>query len=446
MRHSPMVVAAASFLSIGSPQARAQALGSTPADIVGKGLYAPGAALLGRFSSGATLFEALSPSCVSADDYKKTDRSDHYYEKTGDFYSYVQVQTKLDATLEGNRTMGVTLSTLYEASSQVSYAVRGLSLDVVSYRKALVLSQDCVNAAPLSAAMLLEFRQLPAPVPSPESRGSWDRYELFLKKYGSHFVTSAYTGSRLQSYTFSKESSSYSRTDLTARACADVEGTTPWGKASVDACAAASSGTRTKAQSYDMSSKLNLLGGTTATRSKLSNQRTPELVEQFLNEADSADEAIAYEVAPIWALFNARFPDGADRDRSANLEAYLDGFFNYGCDPRQDGKTVLRRFVQTGSSPAAYECQRPANGCQSSDDCHIGGAFASQCYCYGSSCIDTTPADNGNATVRHEKAGSTWEGPNKSCYYKPGVTCGCDGSGTKWKTLWRRGLGDAAAP
>jgi hypothetical protein len=44
--------------------------------------------------------------------------------------------------------------------------------------------------------MMREFEALPARVPNPEQRGSWDRYELFLKKYGSHLVTTAYAGSR----------------------------------------------------------------------------------------------------------------------------------------------------------------------------------------------------------------------------------------------------------
>lgn len=443
MHRFALVVSA--LLSIASsPLGAGDAVGG-PAAILGKGIYAPGTAMLGRLSSGTTLFEALSPSCVSTEDYKKTDRTDDFFDQTDAFYTYVQVQTKLDASLKGSRTMGATLSALYVQSSEASYAVRGLSLDVASYRTELALSQDCVNSAPLSAEMMSDLNALPAKVPSPEQRGSWDRYEIFLKKYGSHFVNTAYTGSRMQSYTFSKETSEYDRAKLTARACADVEGTTPWGKAAVNVCSGINEETRKSSQSMDMSSMLNLLGGTTVTRSKLSNERTPELVEQFLNEAEQADEAIGYKVAPIWALFNARFPDGENRDRSANLEAYFNGFFNYGCEPVQDGTTVLRRFVLTGSSPADYECQRPTDGCQTSDDCHIGGAFASQCYCYGNSCIDTA-TDGVRAVVRHSQKGSTWEGVNNSCHYKAGVTCGCDGSGKKWKALWKRGFGEATTP
>merc|ERR1712226_619324 len=85
------------------------------------------------------------------------------------------------------------------------------------------------------------------------------------------------------------------------------------------------------------------------------------------------------------------------------------------------------------SNPSAdiktYQCEAAKTGCYHDSDCHIGGAIASQCYCYGASCIDTgdevSGTDMRRSKVRGNKSGKTKSGVNNACTYHIGVTCRC---------------------
>jgi hypothetical protein len=239
---------------------------------------------------------------------------------------------------------------------------------------------------------------------------------------------------------YSNESEHLEQKQLTASLCLAAEGPIPWGepgdhKAAFNGCSSEKEGKRLETELFQVDVRSHYLGGSRETRNALiALGLSPERLKAFLDEATQSSRPVRVEFRPIWDLLKTRAENSEDRRRALNLEAYFAGFRGYPCDYRKAKETVLQRFAPApagADTESPFICERPCDGCQNDDDCHLGGA-GSVCYCYGDSCINTI---DGRPEVQYGQTGSYNQGINNSCGYDF-LSCSCDGSGTKWKTTW----------
>ena len=133
-----------------------------------------------------------------------------------------------------------------------------------------------------------------------------------------------------------------------------------------------------------------------------------------------------------------------------NLQAAYEGWIAVGCPPEQDHRGIgalyqgMQIADKTGQGLNIYQCWVDKTGCRSNNDCKIGRGEA-QCYCEGSSCIDSgalaVPPDLRRNTVRGRRRGGYREGVNGSCRLRG--TCSCDPGwtgGERVRYLYRQGV------
>ena len=402
---------------------------------IGDGFFLPERDFYGFLSHGVSVFANLPDSCASVVDEPKNSQKSTFYEHSKSFYQHVSVSTGLSASLEGPFTMGTTLSIASDSIASLQTNVSGLSLDVYATKDYAVLSQDCVNSQKLSPELLLDLKSLPSQIQTPEQKSSWVSYDTFLRKYGSHIVSEVHRGSRLLQWTFSRTSDQYSQKDLTTRACIDAAKIpTQAGLLGIKPCGNYSNDKIQEAMSMTASNKLVLKGGNPDTRSKLNDARTPELIQQFLREAQTDPGAIKYRFLPVWDILKVHFTGGIDQsnfNRAMMLEQYYRGFLDFGCEFQQANGLTLRKF-QYKSTPKdpVFTCTLEHVGCHSDDDCHVRYDVGPT-YCYGRTCVQAEEVKDAGSKQREKlsilmnREGHHDEPPNTSCYYEVGIKARC---------------------
>lgn len=367
-------------------------VGLASADLgpLGQGFYLPAKDILGDYEAGEVIFRTIPPSCVEAVGRPVTRQERSFFKSSESFYRYVSTKTGVSATLKGSFTMGTTLDVVSQAVTGNSHQASGLTIDIVSIKDARIVSSYCQNTLPFSERFLADFLKLPVRIKNPNSKNDWRSYNSFLQKYGSHIVKEIYNGSRIQQWNFASSSEGYSERDFNVRACLDLSSNS--GSMKIDSCTNHSKKEKERVEKMTMSDLLVVKGGTAATRAKLRNERTAELIEKFMLEAQSSPGRILYKWTAIWDLLKTRFIGKGNDDqlsRVLNIEAYYEGVLDYGCTLSSKNNVDLRWLEQNKQSKLPdFSCMLAALGCRSSHDCHIGGA-GSVCYCYGSSCVDT---------------------------------------------------------
>ena len=344
--------------------------------------------MLGEFSKGASIFENIAKECVSVEPRPETRQVTTYFKSTETFYEYLSTKTGISAKYQGEFTMKTTLKATTKSISGGTLRVSGLTYDIYALKESMVFSQHCINTLPLSKAFLDDFQKLPAKIADPNNKNDWLPYDTFLTTYGSHIVTEINRGSRLRQWTFASSTEKYSERDFNVRACVDLSDDT--GSLDVNACTDITSEEKESVKKMTMSDTLVLKGGTSETRAKLREKRSAEDIQEFMKEAETSPGNVLYKFTSVWQILKERYLGTNDDDlaRSLNLEAYYSAVLDFGCTSSKDGSVSLRWMEQNSASKIPeFSCKIAALGCQSDNDCHIGGA-GSVCYCYGSSCVD----------------------------------------------------------
>ena len=419
--------------------------GDSDTQELGKGVYLRKINLLNDFQEKqASVFESFPSTCFLKKDLHSTGSFFDYYESTKDFYSKVGMEAGLDASLQSSFTLGVTLSSVAQQVQSKESKASGMSLNVRALTKKILVDKDCLDAtANLSHNLIKDLEKLPKKVEKPWRKNSWRGYDVFLKKYGSHVVTSVNRGASIRQTTFAKSSKSYSQRDFQVRSCVSFAGPTAAGKVGVEACANFSKGERSAASHMNTEDKLVIRGGKTETRSALRTKRTEELIEKFLREANESDAGVEHTFRSIWNILQSRFlfKPGSEANyiKAVNLQYYYLGFLNYGCSFKKGRGIHMQKFDYTKSSSEKspeFECSLAAEGCHTDDDCHYKFIW---CSCYGRSCVrykkveQETGVSKITVHANHDKDWG-WHG----CDWKvAGSYCDCynDRRGTR-KVVW----------
>ena len=288
---------------------------------------------------------------------RRTKNDQSFYESTESFYRSMAVTSSISLSLKGKFTMEVTLSSASNSVSSGSVDVAGSSINVYALKDYYQISKNCLNNAQFSKEFEKDFGRLPADIKDPSKRSHWVDYHTFLKKYGSHVLTTVDRGSRMVQWTFAKKTEKYSEEEFTLKACIDLaQVPTQAGLLNVNACGNYSKEEIQRASRMNTKKQLTLLGGTAETTSELQQTRTPELIAQFLREAETHPSPAIYKFQSIWRVLRGRFigERNASFVRALNLEAYYEGMLDFGCEHQAHGSVVLRKFIRTSTGQLPY--------------------------------------------------------------------------------------------
>ena len=397
---------------------------------LGKGFFLPKEEIGAPRLGGRSIFKDISDSCFRKTDESSTTNDRTLFQDTETFYRSLATDSSLSVELEGKYTMGATLNAKTKSMSRGEVDVTGTSIDIWNHVSTAIIEKDCIAGSQiqLSDDFMLNLNALPN-ITKPERETSWVLYHDFLTDYGSHVVTQTYYGSSLKHWTFSRKDKKYTQEQINLKSCVDFEGPTNVGQLNVTACAGVTHEQVKKVMNLEMSSNLELHGGSDETRNQLQ-QKGPstELITKFLNEGRKLESPVKYKYTPIWDILRWKY--SADpRDRryaiALNLEQYYMGFLDFGCSllPPSGEGLLLRRFKFSLFSSELiphYVCELEKEGCHSDNDCQAGWFFHS--FCSGPTCVEHVPASPStkadSAKIRKESKGYDTEGINQSCYYQ----------------------------
>ena len=334
----------------------------------------------------------------------------------------------------------------------------------------LVQSEDCFGLSVLSDDFINHFKALPLPDSNPND-SVWDDYRMFFSSFGSHYLSSLDYGSRFQIWQSSTSASSDISTNLKAKACAKVEGTTPIAQGGASGCAAYNEATRKKALTEETREDQFIRGGTESARKALLNLVSVKTMADFIDTAPASEEPIAWTFTPIWETlqnqYRLRCEEGKNKaecdnyQRAMNLQAVYEGRGAWECETRysgngdNNGRNILLgglrkapRDKSDKTGVAGWECRQAKIGCNTDDDCHyiVGKIVAN---CYGPTCFEhrIIPGTNKWLTVVRADRDPTKtkdQGSNNSCYVKGGKgLCQKDwqgGENERERTIWSQGF------
>ena len=409
---------------------------------VGQSFYLPNHDLnSASLQGGFPIFESLQEECFKQSNEHTVDSNTAYYENTATFYNSLSSTFSLSADLENDFTMGATLDGSTNSISGSSRTVKGLTLQVYSRASKDYLISTCSHHGTLSSSVSQDFEKLSPTIKKPWIDAEWAPYDVFLKKYGSHFVTQVYYGSALYQHCFSDSSQSYTQREYSIKACVDFAGPTEAGKLNISACAGLTSNEIDSVSSLAISSRLVIRGGTDDTRAELYTSRTNEKIEKFLKEASKTHQPIQYRFEAIWTLLKAKYINTEHFPKALNLEAYYKGYKGYQCSYQAQAGVELQKFNYNDQSTADYpifHCIIPPQGCQVDDDCHYRDAF--WCECRGSSCLRHYQTTTNTGKTRKYAAPFTESGWGWQGCARHGFTCSCDDRNWNWLEVWRQSL------
>ena len=413
---------------------------------LGKAYFLPDEDIYIPTKAGRAIFKELPEQCFLKKTVGETHRYNVDFTNTRSFYNTVSSDSGISINLKGMYTMGFTLGIKTKSVSSGSVDVRGRYTDIYNRVSSGFLNPDCYKGIydSLTDNILKSIDSLPLTVNKPEVSTSWRKYYDFLKAYGSHIVIRTYFGSRIKQYTFSKMEKQFSKEQLDIRACFDFEGPTKVGKINTSDCFGITKEQVDAVKNLEISSVIDIRGGSDATRNQLQSERSEELITNLLNEARAYNETpIDYTYQEIWDFLRPVFEDDPTRyAKIVNMEQYFMGFLDFGCTLLEGGGLKLRRFELSKHSTTEnpdYECVLERNGCHSDDDCHKGAFF--KAFCYGSTCVEHYNPPFGfkaeGAGIRKDKHGGDTEGVNQSCFYQDIPIDGkCDFDRFHDKIIW----------
>ena len=316
----------------------------------------------------------------------------------------------------------------------------GAGLELTATKESYSLKKDCLMQLQFNKEFLLDLRKLPINISEPHLERSWMAYDVFIKKFGSHYKTGVLIGKQISNFVFVKQIPDYNEYYLGAAACAKVR------LASLSECERYSESDYQHIKLVDFSNNFRVLGGTAAERQNfMLNSPNTTMVVEFL-KSNSSNEVLGYTMEPIWELLIYKFVGSKEFIIAINMLQYFNGFLAKDCRYKEVNTVPVKRFVKVSdeSGVPEYECQVADTGCRDDSDCQLlASSFWSHCYCGGSTCIvddSYTSAELGKIPDRKARivpVGSTYEGENLSCNYNIGPYCSCDKvSLDTWVKAW----------
>ncbi|BDA51608.1 probable DELTA-alicitoxin-Pse2b at C-terminar half [Coccomyxa sp. Obi] len=402
--------------------------------VLGRAYYLKLVNVFDNLPVGKALFNTDVAACLVTLPANRANGYVKFLKTSNEFYDFVSTQTSISASAP---TVKVTAEASYgrlqtSRNDRTSYT----SLTYTSNND-YSLDLDCISAGSgsnyFSKDFLTNLDNLPLDITDPAVGSSWNAYEIFFQKFGSHYVYSLTTGGLINAWATSESSKSYSQSDFAAKACATAEGPDPLVNKSISGCAGVTATSRSASSSFEMNTQVYVRGGSPATQAALVSSKgafTDALIDQFFAEAKTSDAPIDYQWAPIHELIQQSFQtDDARYNKGRNLQAYYEGYIASGCTKDEKNGIVLRRFSKVdGGTLKTYQCERACQGCRSNDDCHSHNGYPFACYCEGRSCV---VANGDYSTIKESPNNSPYEDPeNASCQYKP-FNCKCDRGDTE---------------
>lgn len=261
-------------------------------------------------------------------------RGFRFYKNTQEFYSAVGTEAGLDASVQSKFTLGFTLRQASNTVSEATSAVAGSSLVIMaSYRQDTVDKSCLLDGKQFDESFLGNFQRLPTTISEPWDFNSWKSYDMFLKQYGSHIVTSTVLGSSINQEVFAESSKSYHKRDFQVKGCLSLAGPIQGAVLGLSACAGIKKEEISRVSTMSFTDDLVIRGGTSKTRNKLLENRSPDLIERFMNEAKTTNTAIQFRLTSVWDILERLYAgrNGENYARALNLGYYYLGFLNYGC-------------------------------------------------------------------------------------------------------------------
>ena len=408
---------------------------------LGGSFYLPNTDIDDPGSNGIKIFKPFSKVCFKEiPKIRKTQESKHEYSNLQEFYSSVATDTGVDGKLTGKYTMGLTLNMKTSRLSLGSIDVKGSSIEIATHIKEVFLDENCYgrSVVEFSDDFLKTLDSLSPVIHKPWLSESWEKYGLFLKQFGSHFIVRILLGASVRQWTFAKSFLKYTARQMVVKTCFDVNGS----DLELGTCVGVTKEEYEKYKDISTSNYVVVRGGKDETRSKFQTNKTRGLLKQLLNEGRTLSSPISFKYKPVWDVLMIKFRNNTRRYAIAsNLKQYYYGLRDFGCTFQKNGNTKMRSFdyrVRKITQPI-FQCFLINKGCHSNSDCHIGGA-GTVTYCYGSSCYDyKSPTFGNKATnviIRWSKKGSYNEGINNSCDYKVGVAGACDYNYYGGSVIW----------
>ena len=349
--------------------------------------------LLDQMFDGSTIFAKLPEHCYQTYDISSLGKFQQSYSNTKQLYQSTIREAELSLSMAKDFTLGATLDGITKSVSETKREVSGMSLNIFSLTKRHLIKKDCMNEGSLVQHLKEAYESLPKSINQPWLPREWQPYQNFLKRYGSHIVVSMDYGASIYQYAFGETSSRYSEREFTVKACISLAGSPIVQKIldlQIKMCANITQDEINRVQHTYMTSTLVIKGGKASTRAALQKNRTEELIEQFLLEAQATDQPVKYKFVPIWEVLQQFYIGEENFVQAINLEAYYKGYLNFDCSyQKADSGTILRQFIFAPESTENYpifQCVIPIQGCHSDDDCHFH-LTPYWCSCNGDSCI-----------------------------------------------------------
>ena len=362
--------------------------------ILGKAIYVPKEDLLGSIPNGISFFEEVEDSCQRTLRIATTEKDQTFYRNTADFYKSVATETNLKAGYEGAFSLGLTLDVTTKSLSKSSRDVSGTSISLATKSFIQQFKPYCLYRSSLSSLVAVDFAALPTQIKNPWYKSSWRHYQHFLETHGSHVITAVTFGSSINQYAFADAKYSYTQKQFTLKACVSLAIPVK-GKISLSACSGVSKDDIEETRNYKMTTSATVRGGSINLRNRLLYERTSDQIIQFLSEGNTHPTPIAYTLTPIWEILRRHSRTISEnknaRIQALNLEAYLDGYLNFGCPYKasiRHGTPPLQKFdyaAHSTSTNPVFQCSLAPQGCHHNDDCRY--QIGVKCQCKGSSCI-----------------------------------------------------------
>ena len=366
----------------------------------------------------------------------------HYYKDTNAAYSSLATTAGLESSLKTAFSLGLSLEYASKGLSAFQRSVTGNSLIIQASYSQDMLNEACLlNENKFDGNFLERFRELPVEIRDPWNSNAWKPYDVFLRAYGSHVVSSVLLGSSINQMVFAETDDSYKERDFKVRSCLALAGPTNVTELGVSMCSGIHESELSRVSEMSMTDHLVVRGGSPETRNQLIKHRTADLIEKFLNEAKATKSTIQYTLTSLWNILQTLSVGKHIENfiRAVNLEYYYLGFLNYGCDYRSSGGQDLQMFnFAKGSSPnlPQYECSLAPEGCHSDQDCHRKSV--AWCSCRGPSCVKYMEVKldyncNGKTTaVINTDTDWEWRGCEISF-----VHCYCKNPSEERTTVWK---------
>lgn len=377
--------------------------------------------------NGMKIFKPFKNHCFISTNLRLTKTKVDTYANAQSFYEKTSSDTNIDASIAGRFTMGATLNVKTDQMTAGEKDVMGSSIEILTHTRSIALDENCYKNPSLSSLtddILKEFDDLPENIREPWLHISWERYDRFFEKFGTHLRTEVLLGSSLRQWTFAGFSESFTERALKVKACFDL-----LGKASskigvtLHACSDVTDEEFAKYSNILTSYNLEIRGGTDATRNALQGKQTQELIEKLLNEGRKMEFPITFKYKAIWDVFLVRGKGHGKRHKIAmNMKQYYMGYKDFGCTYIKIGGISARKFRY--GNPGSFECVLAAQGCHDSDDCHghIFSHIDNNAYCHGDTCLEyTDPAFGSKAksvSARSKQKGDNDDKVNRGCIYE----------------------------